>query len=54
MMKQIFGKHLIESAESQKRGVVLGTLSPAWLKRTIEVDSDATICGIVVFKGMVV
>ena len=32
----------------------LRALNPAWPERIIEVDSDATICGVVVFKGMVV
>lgn len=32
----------------------LRALNPAWPECIIEVDSDATISGVVVFKGMVV
>ena len=32
----------------------LRALNPAWPERIIEVNSAATICGVVVFKGMVV
>jgi SOS-response transcriptional repressor LexA len=32
----------------------LKALNPDWPNRIIEMDSDATICGVVVFKGEVV
>ena len=43
-------KQLVVEGERQ----YLRALNPAWPERIIEIDSDATICGVVVFKGMVV